>query len=1132
MAAGTYRDTLRLPGVTSFLVTQFLGAFNDNFSKIIVSFVAMSAYGEVQGVTIVGAAFILPFLLFSGYAGHLADTRSKTRVLVAVKAFEIAVMALAIPGLLTGHAELLIAVVFLMGVHSTFFSPSKYGIVPELVPAEHMSAANGLLEMSTFAAIVLGTGFGGMLFERFAGDPLVLGGALVGIAAVGLLTSAGIPKMPAANASARWSANPWGEVWQGAKRLWPDHTLWGTVLGIAYFWFLGALLQTALLPFGQDALHVGKEASSRLYTPLAFGIATGSLVAGRLSGGKIELGLVPVGSLGLALFALAFAWSSSYVGAALNLTALGFFGGFFAVPLNALLQHRPADHEKGRVQATNNFVQTIGILLAIGLIAQLNAVGLSIRQILVIAGALTVLVNVYILVRLPDFFVRFSLWMLTHTIYRIRIVGRPHVPERGPALLVANHVSMIDGLLVGACIQRFVRFLVYGPYYRKPIIHTLLKRMHAIPIGPNRKEIVEAIATARAELAAGHVVCIFAEGAISRTGNLLPFKRGFERIVEGLDVPIVPIYLDRVWGSIFSFKNGRFIWKKPERLPYPVTVAFGDPIPSGATAVEVRQRIAELGTEAIRERRRASDLLHIEFVTAARRHWGKLAMADSTGQSLTYGRSLIGAMALGRLLARRTVGHTHVGTLLPASVGGALTNLALFFAKRTPVNLNFTIGPEALKGSIEQAGITTIVTSKRFLQKAELPELPGMIFLEDLRGDITGADKAMALLHARVLPRRYLRRAYGGRTITAQSVATIIFSSGSTGVPKGVMLTHANLLANVDSLTQIFPMGPSDCFVGVLPFFHSFGFLGTFWFPLLQGASVAYHPNPMDAKTVGELAATYKATMLISTPTFCGAYLRRCTKEQFAHLRYAIVGAEKLREPLATEFREKYGVSLLEGYGMTEMAPVVAVNRPNIDEPDEKQIGTKPGSVGHAIPGVAAKVVDRDTGADLAVGEEGLLLVKGPNLMLGYLHAPGKTAEVIRDGWYVTGDIAKLDEDGFIYITDRLSRFSKIGGEMVPHIRVEDAINAALGEIASAVTAVPDESKGERLMAFYVSATLTPELLWERLTETDLPRLWIPKRDSLLPIEAIPTLGTGKVDLRRIKELARERALEGAARRP
>ena len=339
------------------------------------------------------------------------------------------------------------------------------------------------------------------------------------------------------------------------------------------------------------------------------------------------------------------------------------------------------------------------------------------------------------------------------------------------------------------------------------------------------------------------------------------------------------------------------------------------------------------------------------------------------------------------------------------------------------------------------------------------------------------------------------------------------------------MLTHANLLANVDALAQVFPMTKDDCFIGVLPFFHSFGFTGTLWFPLLQGCGMAFHPNPMDAKTIGELFEKHHGSMLISTPTFCQAYLRRCTREQFAHLKYAIVGAEKLRPSLAAAFKEQFGADLLEGYGCTEMGPVVCVSRPNVIDPHEPQVGMKPGSVGHPIPGVAAKVVDQNTGEGPLIGKEGLLLVTGPNLMAGYLKQPERTAEVMRDGWYITGDIGMIDEDGFVFITDRLSRFSKIGGEMVPHIKIEEAINAILGESASVVSAVPDAARGERLVAFYTKPDVSSETLWERLCQTDLPKLWIPKRECLLLIEAIPTLGTGKVDLRRVRALANERVV-------
>ena len=1132
MTSGTYRDTLRVPGFQSFLWTQFLGAFNDNVFKIIVSFYAMAVYGPELGIPLATAVFVLPFLLFSGWSGHLADAFSKRHVLIATKALEIAAMGLAIPALMLvpSNPELAVrlqlVVLFLVATQSTFFSPAKYGILPEAVPVRELSRANGLLEMSTFAAIILGTALGGELFERWSDAPWRMGTVLVVIAIIGTITSFGIPRVAAARPGQPFAWNPFAEVWRGLVRVFPDRTLWITAIGISYFWLLGALLQQVLLPWGQSTFGVGEAAATRLYTFLAVGIGAGSLLAGRLSGDKVELGLVPLGSIGLGVFSLTLLLTgSSYALSAVALVLLGVSGGFFAVPLHALLQQRPGDHEKGLVLATNNVMNTIGMLIAAGVFWWLGSVvNLSLDQIILAAGIFTLVGTVYVIARVPDFFVRFALWLLTHTVYRITIVGRPNIPLRGPALIVANHVSMADGALVGATIQRFVRFLVYGPYFRHPILNQFMRRLHAIPVtAGNRKEVLAAIEQARAELASGHVVCIFAEGAISRTGNLLPFKRGFERIVQGLDVPIVPVYLDRVWGSIFSFKRGRFFWKLPERLPYPVTVAWGSPLPSTSSAAEVRQAISELGSEAMALRRDSGARLHVELIRAARRHWRRLAIADSLGQNLSYGKALIASLALGRALERKTRGEQMVGVSLPATAGAALANVALFYAGRVPVNLNFTIGREALEAAIAQAGIRTILTSKVFIKKAELPALPGMVFLEDIRGEVRALDKALALIEARVTPFMMLRRRYGRRRDAVPGLATIIFSSGSTGQPKGVMLTHANVLANIDSLTQIFPMGPGDVFIGVLPFFHSFGFTGTMWFPLLMGSGVAYHANPMDAKTIGELAETHKAAMLISTPTFCASYVRRCTKEQFAHLRVAIVGAEKLREPLRTEFREKYGIELLEGYGCTEMAPVVAVNRPNVRFGEQEQIGWKAGSVGHPIPGVTAKVVDQDTGEDLGPDREGLLLVKGPNMMAGYLGNPAKTAEVMRDGWYVTGDIARIDEDGFVYITDRLSRFSKIGGEMVPHMRIEDAINGALGEACSVVTAVPDSAKGERLVAFYTRQDVTPERLWEQLCQTELPRLWIPKRDSLLQIDAIPTLGTGKVDLRRVKQIALER---------
>ena len=1134
MAIGKYIDLLKSGGFQAFLWTQFLGAFNDNVFKIVVAMLLVdmaTASGEGSGhLSLVGAVFILPFFLFSGYAGHVADVFNKRSVLIITKSFEIVAMGLGLFALISGRIEMMLGVLFLMALHSTFFSPSKYGILPEMLPDKDLSRANGLLEMSTFMAIVLGTSVGSLMIAAWKSRPDLIGLVLTAIAVVGTVASFGITRVPPSGAHKSFRLNPWAEIIEGLKRLYGNKALWLTVVGISYFWFLGALLQMDMILFGKEVMGLDDLRIGILGTFLAVGIGVGSLTAGRLSGDKVELGLVPLGSIGIGIFALWLSFSAhSYAHVATAMSLLGFAGGFFIVPLNALLQQRSGQEERGQLIATNNFLNTAGILLASGALWFFrDLLQIEPDRIVLILGLFTLGATVYILSILPDFLIRFSFWMLTHTIYRIKLVGQEHVPFRGPALLVCNHMSHADGLLIGGCVQRFIRFMIYRPIYDLKALNWLFRLMNAIPVsGRNRREVMESLERAREELRQGHVVCIFAEGAISRTGNLLPFKRGFEKIVEGLDVPVIPVHLDRLWGSIFSFKERRFFWKWPHQIPYPVTVSFGRLMSSTAKAWEARQAVMELGSEAVRHRRTSRDCLHLRFIEAAKHRWFAFCMVDSSGAKLTYGKALIGSLALARWVRRQRSGEDMIGLLLPPSVAGALANIAVLLAGKVPVNLNFTAGREAMNVAVQQCGIRTVLTSRIFLAKAKVEATDGMVFLEELMKEMTALQKGLAALTAFLLPSRLIQVLYRSRGQTPDALATVIFSSGSTGVPKGVMLSHHNVLSNVEALAQIFEVTSADRMMGVLPFFHSFGFTGTLWFPLLSGFGAAYHPNPLDAKTIGEMVSKYKATILISTPTFYAAYLRKCAAEEFASLRLAITGAEKLREPLSQAFKEKYGLDLLEGYGCTELAPVVSANLPDVEHGTEHQTGHKPGTVGHPIPGVAVKVVDRDTGVSLPPGQEGLLLVKGPNRMLGYLGQPDKTEEVVRDGWYVTGDIATLDDDGFITITDRLSRFSKIGGEMVPHIKVEEAINQVVGEQGCVVTAVPDEQKGERLVVLYTNKEITPDELWSKLSQTDLPKLWVPKRESFYYIEAIPTLGTGKVDLRKVKTIAAEKAAQG-----
>ena len=1122
-------------GFWALIVTQFQGAYSDNILRnLLLSMIV--GMGLAEGardsfVSMVTFLFSMPFVLFSMTGGWLADRFSKQRVTLWTKVMEMGAMTVATAGLALHSRTLPLVALGLVATQAALFGPSKYGLLPELLPAKRLSWGNGVIELGTFLAIIAGTVTGASMAEHFPGHEVYAGYVLLGLAFIGFCTSFGIDHVPPAAPEKKFRINFVGDLFQQIGLMRKDKALFLAVLGNAYFWFLGSILFSTVVVYGPDILHVGQTKTGYLNAALAIGIGIGSMIAGLVSGNKIEYGLIPLGSIGMTLTGIALGTMHvGLIGSGVLLSLLGFWAGFYAVPVNALIQHKPAEKDKGGIIAAANLLSFVGIAISSGVYYVFTAyIHLNPRGVIVASSFITAAGTIYVLILLPEWFGRLILFFLTHTIYRVKVLGRDNFPEKTGALLVCNHMSFVDALLLIASTDRPIRFLMYKAIYDKPLLNPFARAMKAIPISSEQRprDMIRSLRTASEALRQDEIVCIFAEGQITRTGQLLPFRRGLERIMKSVDVPIIPVNLDGVWGSIFSFERGRFLWKMPRRIPYPVTVSFGAPMPPSSTAIAVRRAVQELQANAFQLRKRRMRTLDRSFVRTARRFPLRFMMADGKTPKVTFGSALTKTIYIARRLRSQIGDKEMIGLLLPPSVGGALTNYALLMLGRIAVNLNYTASSEAIASCAQQCNVDVVITSKAFVERFPKLEIPGRtLFLEDALESPRFSEKLLAMILAFAFPQGLLRTAIGARPGTSKrsvdDLATVIFSSGSTGDPKGVMLSHFNLTSNIQQVSQVFMLGGGDKILGILPFFHSFGFMAALWMPAVNGVGVVYHPNPLDTRVIGELVEKYRVTFLIATPTFLQAYMRRCTPESFGSLQYVLVGAEKLPERVALAFEDTFGIRPLEGYGCTECSPVVTVNGRDFRAPGFRQVGGRRGKIGHPLPGVSVRVVDIDTGEPVAPGTPGMLLVKGPNVMMGYLGKPEKTAEVLHDGWYTTGDVALMEEDGFLTITDRLSRFSKIGGEMVPHIRIEDKLHelAGITEQVFAVTALPDEKKSERIVVVH---TLSDEKLapvLEKLAKCDLPALWKPRASQFFRVDALPVLGTGKIDLRGVKAVA------------
>lgn len=761
---------------------------------------------------------------------------------------------------------------------------------------------------------------------------------------------------------------------------------------------------------------------------------------------------------------------------------------------------------------------------------------LSSRQLFLVMCLMTLPVVVYCLYRLMRQMVRLLFLMGLSTVYRVRVSGADNLPTEGGAIVVANHSSWLDGVILMVLVPRLPRAIAWAGNFSNWVMKKWADFCGVILITGGPKSIRKGLQTARDAVNDGEVIALFPEGGISCECQLKTFKPGLTKIIDLKNpVPVIPVYFDEIWGSVFSYSGGKALKKLPNSFRRPLSVHIGKPIENPDTMFAIRQSVQELSATTMENYAGKFVPAAAAFIKACKKSKFRSKIADSTKQEETGGKLLTRALVLRRLLRKHVLGaeEQNVAVLIPPSVGSAIVNVALALDQRVAVNLNYSLSNDLINYCINEAGIKTVLTTRKVADNFKFDFDCEVYYLDDLKDKVSGADKAIGAFQSFAVPSFILNRMLGLNQVNPDDILTIVFTSGSTGVPKGVMLTQQNIMSNVSGIEKIAALVPKDTIIGVLPFFHSMGYTVTLWVPMTSMIRGVYHFNPLDSKIVGKITEKFTGTILVATPTFLRSYMRRCTPEQFKSVDMVIAGAERLPPELCEEFEKKFGVRPVEGYGTTELSPVAAVNIPYSRQSGKKfQIDAKEGTVGRPMPNTAAKVTDLDTDEPLGPNESGMLWITGPGVMKGYLNNHEATAEVIQDGWYKTGDVAIIDDDGFVKITGRISRFSKIGGEMVPHLKIEEVLSQFLDttpdddsddHLMVAVTAVPDEKKGERLIVLHTATQKSVDEMQQALKDASLPNIFVPTPQSFIQVDQLPILGTGKLDLRGIKNLALEK---------
>jgi len=1121
-------------------ITQALGAFNDNGFKnalIILVTYRLAAQQDFNGplfITMAAGLFILPFFLFSATAGQLADKYEKTYLIHRIKFAEILIMLLAIASFYTASVPLGLLVLFLLGAQSTFFGPLKYGILPQHLAENELIAGNGLIETGTFLAILVGTLFGGIFI--LADDGLIwVSLALLSFSVLGFLASLYIPKAQASDPTLKINPNFMAETFNIMKLVSKTRTIFLAILGISWFWFVGTIFLTQFPTLAKDFFHADEQVTNLFIATFTVGIMIGSLFCNKLLNGQITAKYVPLAAIAITATTLIFVSLSKNLPlntpenlyslsqflqlpgspwVLLSLALIAAFGGLYVVPLFAIVQHNAEKSSLSRTIAGNNIINSAFMVAASVMAALMLETNYDVLAIFSTVAIMNGFVALYICKLLPQELVKSLGRTILRLLYRVEIKGLENYDKIGDkAVIVANHTSYLDAPILGCFLPDTPLFGINSQVAEKWWIKPAFAFFDLYPLDPSSPMALKGLIR---EVAKGKKCIIFPEGRITLTGALMKVYEGPGMIAANAQAPILPIRIDGAQYSIFSKLKGKMrlqLFPKITMTILPPHKIDGHANLTGRQKRHVIGReLHDIMTHMVFETSNTDTTLFQALIDAAKIN-GKShdIIEDIEQRPMSYKKLITASFVLGAHFAKTTKPGEAVGVLLPNTNGTIITFMALQAIGRSPAMLNFSAGPKNMCSAAKTANVHTIITSRRFIDLGRLSEAEialnknhKLIYLEDMRDIISTSQKLIGLIKA-TFPTYFAKRA--APNASANDTAVILYTSGSEGAPKGVALSHKNILSNGYQVGAKVDFTPQDLVFNAMPIFHAFGLTAGMILPLVSGVKTFFYPSPLHYRIIPEAVYGTNATIMFGTDTFLKGYAAKAHPYDFYSIRYVFAGAEKISAETRTQWMDKFGIRIFEGYGATETSPVISINTP---------IEYKAGTVGRLLPGMDHKI-EPIPGID----DGGKLIVSGPNIMKGYFFndKPG-IIHPLDDGWYDTGDIVALDEEGYISIKGRAKRFAKIAGEMVSLTATEQLLSKYWPDSLHGVVAIPSPKKGEQLILFTQEKELDRAQISAKAKAEGLSDLMVPR--TILHHDKIPLLGTGKLDYVKLKEQAEE----------